>query len=181
MSITWNRMSVLFSFLFFLGICVPVFGDRQVDISADAFEMDGTTRQVFASGNVVVTQSDVKIFGDQAEFDQNKQVVQIFKNVRVIRDKMSLNCERVKAYGKEERIEAMGSVRFSYNGISGRADMAKYNMVAQNVELSGSPKAWQGNDEVSGENIIVDLKKTKIRTTGKAKIVFSVDKISEKK
>jgi lipopolysaccharide transport protein LptA len=173
------RVLFVISFLVFGLLGSFIEGASKIDIEADLFELDGKKNLVIASGNVIVTQRDIKIIGKRARFDQDKNRIRLVGGVTLKRGKMSLVCDQIVALGNKDIIEAQGHVKFTFSGIRGTAGFAKYDMLKQLVELKGQPRAWQGQDEISGKMISVDLEKGKIRTFGKAKVTFSVDRFKD--
>ena len=169
----------------FLALISPVlvFGAKSetstqnIQISADIFELDAKTNLVVASGNVVVTQKDMKILGRMAEFDQKKKVVKLTDHVTLTRGNVTLSCAEIVAYGQESRVEAMGGVQFQSEELHGRSEKALYDFYRQTIRLEGEPRAWKGTDEVSGRVILVDLKRNKMTTQGNAKMVLDLEQI----
>jgi len=146
---------------------------QEVQINADFFELDGDKQEVNASGNVTVYQKDAVITGERARFDKEKNVIQLFGNVQFKKDKLIIHCSHINAYTKKDLIEAIGPIKMSYLDVKGEAEKATYNVKQNVITLSGSPKAWQKTDELSGEIIQIDLKYSKITTKGQAKVKFS--------
>jgi len=149
-----------------------------ISIDATAFEVDGKQNVVIASGNVVVKQGDVTLFGNAGIYYQTVQKVILSGNVKVVRDAMTLTCDRAVAHGKEDRIEVTGNVVFVRGDIRGTSGVGVYDRKSQTIQLSGDPKVWQNRDELTGKTILVDIRRSKVTTQGGAKAVFSVDKFS---
>ncbi len=153
-------------------------GTGTISIDATTFEVDGRENVLVASGNVVVKQGDVTLYGNLGTYYQNLQKIILSGKVRVIREKMTLSCDQAIAYGIEDRIEVTGNVVFVRDDINGRAGAGRYDRKAQTVLLSGDPKVWQNRDELTGKTILVDIRRSKVTTYGGAKAVFSVEKFS---
>ncbi len=132
-----------------------------------------------ASGNVVVNQNDMTLYGRMAQFDQDRQWVHLFGPVTLRQGEMVLTSKEIKAYSQENRVDAMGNVQFRFGDIHGTADKTSYERMRQRVQLEGRPKAWQGTDEISGQSISIDLKRGKIITKGDAKVILNLDKIKK--
>ena len=167
---------IIFSILCLFSI---IHAEEKLHIKADVFEIDGKTNQVVASGNVVVTLRDVNIYGKYCTYNQKAQLVHMTKTVRVVKDEMVLTCNEVIADGQKEIISAEGGIRFNYKTIKGQSEYALYELGKRHVSLTGTPRAWQGEDELLGEVIEIDLEKVKIITKGKAKVRLTIDKLKE--
>ena len=100
--------------------------------------------------------------------------------IQIEKGVMKLSCDSVTAYGKEEIIEAVGGVHFNYLRIKGESDFATFDRKSQVVVLTGNPKAWQNQDMLTGKSITIDLKREKVTTLGKARVVLSLDTLQQK-
>jgi len=175
-------MHFSFFLLLFFALFLPfqMYGaSNKIDLQADAFEYDATKTKVIASGNVVVTQADIKIFGKTAVYLQDLQKTNLKGQIRIEKGALSMTCDQVTALGKENLILATGNVRFNYKNVTGESDSALYNTLLQHVELTGSPKVKQGSDELTGQLISVDLKSNKVRTVGRAKAKISLETVQK--
>ena len=172
--------SALLIALFLMPLTLWCATTQNIDIQADVFELDGKTNEVFASSNVRVTQKDVVMTGKNAKYNQKTQKLSLSGPIQIDKGEMRLFCDSVVAYGKEETIEAIGHIKFNYIKIHGEADFAVYNRLTQKITLTGNPRAWQGQDEVTGMTIWIDLKREKITTEGKARIHLSVETLQQK-
>ena len=144
--------------------------DFDIVITADAFELDGVTKEFVASGNVRVLQEDIVIVGDKATFDKDKNLIQLFGDIELKKGKMNITCKTLNAYGKKQKIKAFGGVNFNYEDIKGSCEIAEYETKSQLLVLNGDAEAWQFGNRLNGDRIFIDLKGQKIRTQGKAKV-----------
>lgn len=147
-----------------------------INIVADEFELDGEKKQIKATGHVQVTQDDILLKSGWAFYDQNKEVIELFDNVNISRDKLNLNCDKAVAFGSENRINAKGNVNFIYEKISGTASEARYNLDEKQVILLGNPKVNHDGDYIIGAIIIVDLERQKVITKGNAEVKITTEK-----
>lgn len=171
---------VAFLFILFLPLalcCHP----GNIDIQADVFELDGKTNELLASGNVKVTQKDILMTGKNAKYNQKSQKLFLAGPIQLEKGTMRLTCENAWAYGQEETVEAIGKIKFNYSSMQGESDFALYNRSQQKITLTGNPRAWQGSDEITGKTILIDLKREKITTEGKARVQLSVETLQKNK
>ncbi|NQY75383.1 MAG: hypothetical protein HRT90_11610 [Candidatus Margulisbacteria bacterium] len=150
---------------------------EKVMMDADLFELDGKINSISASGNVVVSDMDIVITGKKATYTQNNSVITLRGNVILSKDKLHLTCEEARAFEIEERVEAIGKVQFNYGDIQGKSNKAVYFEKEKLIELSGSPVVTRGSDTLRGELIAVYLDGGKIVTSGKTKVIFSVENL----
>jgi len=168
-----------FRFFLFLMIVfsIPLKAAQTVHIESDVFEFDGVKNKILATGHVVVTQRDIVLKSPRALYDKAKQVIQLLDNVELTHVELHLTCDEATAFGDEDKVEAVGHVHYTYRDIVGDADRAVYDMNKQTIVLTGSPTTRQGEDQLVADTVIVDLKRKKVITQGKAKVKLSVDKL----
>ncbi len=154
-----------------------IFGADSVHIDSDQFELDGVTNKVLATGHVVVTQRDIVLKSPRALYDKAKQTIELLDGIELIHNELRLTCDSATAFGQQDKVEAIGHVHYTYRDIIGDADKAVYDMTKQTIVLTGSPVTRQGEDQLVAETVIVDLKRKKVTTQGKAKVKLSVDKL----
>jgi lipopolysaccharide export system protein LptA len=113
-----------------------LFAERQaepIDITADRLEADDTARTARFIGQVVARQADVTLYA--------REMV-VF----------------LPAQGEEiDRIEATGDVRIVQGERVATGQKALFRNRQGEIHLTGSPKVHQGNDMITGEEIIVYL------------------------
>lgn len=154
---------------------------QNITIESDTFELDGKENIINASGNIVVKQRDVTMYGERALFYQKKETAIIFGDVKLIKDKMTMTCDQIIANGKADTIYAEGNIKFNYTDMFGTATKADYDMKKQSLVLKGNPQIEREKDKLSGEEIRVDLKSERITTKGNAHVTVSESSLKKKR
>jgi len=107
--------------------------DAPVSVTSERLEADDKLHQIRFSGNVVARQGDVVIYAGEL--------------VLVYAEKG----------GEIDRIEASGSVRIVQGNRVATGQKASFFNKERKIVLTGSPRVYQGNDFLEGDEIIVLL------------------------
>lgn len=164
-------------------IAPPVFAigvTGNMTIKADNFELDGEKNIVTAQCNLKVLQKDLTLTGNLAQYSRQTQVITITGKVSVTRPNFVMTCKELMADGRDNRITAKGEVLIKFQDIRAKSQNALYNIDKQEIVLTGSPKSWQGKDELSGNQITINLNTKKVVTKGQTTLTFSLDRIRGK-
>lgn len=113
---------------------------QPVEVTADNLEVDQTTGQATFSGNVFVTQGEMKLSADK---------------VQVIYDQEAR---------KIARMDATGNVLLVSGPDAAEAQNAEYTVASGTIVMTGNVLLNQGPSTIAGERMVVDL------TTGAAQI-----------
>lgn len=111
-------------------------------ISSDLMETESGSKTVIFKGNVVVTRGDLTMNSDQ---------------LRIINFQES---------GKMEKMIATGNVRLRYKGRMAYAEQAIYYYEEDKLELLGTPRAVEGDNEISGEVMLLFLRENRTIVKG---------------
>lgn len=113
---------------------------QPVEVTADNLEVDQTTGQATFSGNVLVTQGEMKLSADK---------------VQVIYDQEAR---------KMARMDATGNVLLASGPDAAEAQNAEYTVDSGTIVMTGNVLLNQGPSTIAGERMVVDL------TTGAAQM-----------
>lgn len=113
---------------------------QPVEVTADNLEVDQTTGQATFSGNVLVTQGEMKLSADK---------------VQVIYDQEAR---------KIARMDATGNVLLVSGLDAAEAQNAEYTVDSGTIVMTGNVLLNQGPSTIAGERMVVDL------TTGAAQM-----------
>lgn len=107
--------------------------DKPFHIRSERLKADNQSGILVFSGNVEVRQGNMILTADMIEtrFDPDNREL----------------C----------RIIAQGNVRMSQNDWIGVGEHADYDVAIDRVVMTGSPRIWQGEDQIEGKKIIFDL------------------------
>ena len=147
-----------------------------LEIRADSFELDSKRNVLVTSGNVEAVQEDIRLTGPYGLYDQAKQRIEFTRGVEVVRGALRLTSKKAVADALTKRIVLSEDVRFFYQNIEGQAEKGSYDMEQQLVTFWGNPSVRQGEDRLTGDKILFDSKTGKVTTSGKARVLLSVDR-----
>lgn len=117
-----------------------------IRISSDLMETENRSRLVIFRGNVVAVRGDLTINSDQ---------------LRIVNFQSS---------GNMEKMIAEGNVRLNYKGRVALAEKAIYYSKEEKVELLGNPRAWEGDNQVRGEIMLLFLQDDRSIVKGNEKV-----------
>jgi lipopolysaccharide export system protein LptA len=109
----------------------------------------------------------VNITADRFEIQARRQEATWTGNVRAVRGRTVLTCERLVAYytptQEIRRIECVGNVEATHGDTWARGERAEFDNVTGNLVVTGNPRARQGYNELRGTRIIVDVTRDTIQ------------------
>lgn len=113
-----------------------------IDITSDRVETFSKENLIVFRGNVMARQKDMVIYSDSLEalvFEDGKGIEKVVAggNVKIQQGLRVANCQKAVFYNRDQR-----------------------------VVLTGDPKVWEGDNLVSGEEIIFDIAKNRIEVKG---------------
>jgi outer membrane protein assembly factor BamD len=113
-----------------------------IDITSDRVETFSRENLIVFKGNVMARQKDMVIYSDSIEalvFEDGKGIEKVVAggNVKIQQGLRVASCQRAVFYNRDQR-----------------------------VILTGDPKVWEGENMVSGEEIIFDIAKDRIEVKG---------------
>ncbi len=113
-----------------------------IDITSDRVETFSKENLIVFRGNVMARQKDMVIYSDSLEalvFEDGKGIEKVVAggNVKIQQGLRVANCQKAVFYNRDQR-----------------------------VVLTGDPKVWEGDNLISGEEIIFDIAKNRIEVKG---------------
>jgi lipopolysaccharide export system protein LptA len=113
-----------------------------IDITSDRVETFSKENLIVFRGNVMARQKDMVIYSDSLEalvFEDGKGIEKVVAggNVKIQQGLRVANCQKAIFYNRDQR-----------------------------MVLTGDPKVWEGDNLISGEEIIFDIAKNRIEVKG---------------
>jgi lipopolysaccharide transport protein LptA len=121
-------------------------GSDPIHIEADRMESDPQKESVIFSGSVEAIQGEVTINADTMEVNYFPADTQGAERA-----------EDEKITQKVKNIVAQGNVKIIKKDLIATGNTMTYFSAEQEIRLSGNAKAWQDQNQVSGENIYLYL------------------------
>jgi len=115
---------------------------QPIDITSDKVETYSKENMIVFKGNVVARQKDIVIYADAIE-------------AFMMRDRKGI-----------ERVMASGNVRVQQGLRVANCQKAVFYNIDQKVILTGDPRVWEGENIVSGDEIIFDIAQNRIEVRG---------------
>jgi outer membrane protein assembly factor BamD len=116
--------------------------DQPIDITSDRVETDTKESLITFKGNVTARQRDMVIYADSLE-------AMISKDGKAI-----------------EKVTAGGNVKIQQGLRVANCEKAIYYNLEKKVVLTGQPRVWDGDNMVSGEEIVVDVERNRVEVKG---------------
>ncbi len=176
----------LLTFLLIIITAVTIFPltsfakNDDIILNADSLIYDGIKNQITAEGNVTAETKDIKIVSKKAIYFTKQKKVKLLQDIKLIKDNAIITCDHLDADFNKKIIIATGDLNFKLDDIEASSDKAVYDLKQEKLSLIGNAKAWQGVDRLTGDTIIILIKKKKIITSGRTKIILSPDKLPER-
>ena len=121
-------------------------GSVPIHIEADRMESDPQKDVVIFTGSVQAKQGDVTIQADTLKVNYLPADMQGTEQA-----------ENENITQKIKNIVAQGNVKITKNDLIATGNTMTYFSTKQEIRLSGNAKAWQDQNQVSGENIFLYL------------------------
>lgn len=119
-----------------------------VEITADQLTVDQDSRSATFSGSVLIGQGSLRVSAETVE---------------VVYDDVT---------GQIARLTASGGVTFATETEAAEAQNAIYDLVAEELTLTGDVLLTQGNSALSAESMVVNLQTGTARMDGRVRTVF---------
>lgn len=116
--------------------------DQPIDITSDLVETDTKDSLITFKGNVTARQRDMVIYADfvEAVISQDGKAI--------------------------EKVTAGGNVKIQQGLRVANCGKAVYYNLEKKVVLTGEPRVWEGENMVSGEEIVVDMDRDRVEVKG---------------
>ncbi|MBU0502424.1 MAG: LptA/OstA family protein [bacterium] len=121
-----------------------------ITIEAKSFEVLNKENTITAQGSPKITWNTATIFADQITY-----------------------------YQETSTLKLAGRVRIDYNDIKAWGNTANYQTETEKIILKGAATAKQGENKLSGEEVMVELAGKKISVIGSGKIVISEEELQK--
>lgn len=150
-----------------------------VNIKADNVTYDKSIDKMVFAGNVVITQEDITLTAEEAEFDVDKKIGNIKGNIKLVQTDITITGETLEAYLNDKRYIFQEMVKL----IQERKDKEEKedNIIwnckkleiftdTRNLTATGEVKILKKDYTITAEEAVYNDKEQKIDLTGKVKI-----------
>jgi len=100
---------IIFSLIIFLSFSVSAQEEKKeteesvVNIEADNVTYDKSTNKMIFEGNVIVTQEDITLTAQEADFDVDKKIGQIKGDIKLVQSDITITGETLEAFLNDKR------------------------------------------------------------------------------
>lgn len=150
-----------------------------VNIEADNVTYDKSNDKMIFVGNVVITQEDIVLTAQEADFDVDKKIGQISGDIKLVQTDITITGETLEAYLNDKRYIFQEMVKL----IQERKDKEEKedNIIwnckkleiftdTRNLTATGEVKILKKDYTITAEEAVYNDKEQKIDLTGKVKI-----------
>ena len=150
-----------------------------VNIEADNVTYDKSTDKMVFAGNVVITQEDIVLTAQEADFDVDKKIGNITGDIKLVQTDITITGETLEAYLNDKRYIFQEMVKL----IQERKDKEEKedNIIwnckkleiftdTRNLTAIGEVKILKKDYTITAEEAVYNDKEQKINLTGKVKI-----------
>jgi len=150
-----------------------------VNIQADNVNYDKITNQMVFTGNLVITQEDITLTAQEADFDVDKKIGNIKGNIKLVQTDITITGETLEAYLNDKRyiFQEMVKLIQERKDKEGKEDNINWDCKkleiftdTRNLTATGEVKILKKDYTITAEEAVYNDKEQKIDLTGKVKI-----------
>ena len=181
----FNRFLLTFislSIIIFLSFCSSAQEEKKetvVNISADNVIYDKSTDNMVFKGNVIITQEDITLTAQEADFDVDKKIGQIKGDIKLVQSDITITGENLEAYLNDKRyifqekvilIQERKDKEDKEDNIIWNCNKLEIFTDTQDLTATGEVKILKKDYTITAEEAIYNDKEQKINLTGKVRI-----------
>jgi lipopolysaccharide assembly outer membrane protein LptD (OstA) len=150
-----------------------------VNISADNVVYDKSTDKMIFEGNVIITQEDITLTAQEADFDVDKKIGQIKGNIKLVQSDITITGETLEAFLNDKRyifqekvilIQERKDKEDKEDNITWNCNKLEIFTDTQDLTATGEVKILKKDYAITAEKAIYNDKEQKINLTGKVRI-----------
>jgi lipopolysaccharide export system protein LptA len=143
------------------------------DVALERIVLEGKPRVVIspARGSPITLEAKV------IEVISEEDVILARGNPRILWEDAQIFAKDLKYLQAENTLKLHGMVRVNYKDILAWGNSATYLTEDATIILEGKSRARQGENELSGERVMVSLKDKKISVMGKGKVIITEEEL----
>ncbi len=176
---------IIFSLIIFLSFCASAQEEKEeteesvVNIGADNVIYDKGTDKMIFEGNVVITQEDITLTAQEADFDVDKKIGQIKGDIKLVQSDITITGENLEAYLNDKRyifqekvilIQERKDKEEKEDNITWNCNNLEIFTDTQDLTATGEVKILKKDYTITAEKAIYNDKEQIITLTGKVRI-----------
>ncbi len=153
--------------------------ESMVNIQADNVIYDKSTDKMFFEGNVIITQEDITLTAQEADFDVDKKIGQIKGDIKLVQSDITITGETLEAFLNDKRYIFQEKVKLiqerkdkedKEDNITWNCNNLEIFTDTQDLTATGEVKILKKDYAITAEKAIYNDKEQKITLTGKVRI-----------
>lgn len=150
-----------------------------VNIQADNVIYDKSTDKMVFGGNVIITQEDITLTAQEADFDVDKKIGQIKGDIKLVQSDITITGETLEAFLNDKRYIFQGKVILvqerkdeedKEDNITWNCNNLEIFTDTQDLTATGEVKILKKDYIITAEKAVYNDKEQKITLVGKVRI-----------
>ena len=173
------------SLIMFLSFCVSAQEEKEekeeseVNLTADNVTYDKNINKMLFTGNVIVTQEDIILTAQEADFDVDKKIGNIKGEIKLVQTDITITGETLEAYLNDKRyifqekvilIQERKDKEEKEDNIIWNCNNLDILTDTQDLTATGEVKIFKKDYTITAEKAIYNDKEQKIALEGKVRI-----------
>ena len=173
------------SLIIFLSFCVSAQEEKEekeeseVNLTADNVTYDKNIDKMLFTGNVIVTQEDILLTAQEADFDVDKKIGNIKGEIKLVQTDITITGETLKAYLNDKRyifqekvilIQQRKDKEEKEDNLTWNCNNLDILTDTQDLTATGEVKIFKKDYTITAEKAIYNDKEQKIVLEGKVRI-----------
>ncbi len=173
------------SLIIFLSFCASAQEEKKeteesvVNIQADNVTYDKSTDKMIFKGNVIITQEDITLTAQEADFDVDKKIGQIKGDIKLVQSDITITGENLEAYLNDKRyifqekvilIQERKDKEEKEDNITWNCNNLEIFTDTQDLTATGEVKILKKDYTITAEEAVYNDKDQKITLAGKVRI-----------
>jgi len=173
---------IIFSLIVFLSFCASAQEEKKesvVNIEADNVTYDKSTDKMIFGGNVIITQEDITLTAQEADFDVDKKIGQIKGDIKLVQSDITITGETLEAFLNDKRyifqekvmlIQERKDKEDKEDNIIWNCNNLEIFTDTQDLTATGEVKILKKDYTITAEKAVYNDKEQKITLTAKVRI-----------
>jgi len=176
---------IIFSLIIFLSFSASAQEEKkeaeesEVNIQADNVIYDKSTDKMIFEGNVIITQEDITLTAQEADFDVDKKIGQIKGDIKLVQTDITITGETLEAYLNDKRyifqekvilVQERKDEEEKEDNITWNCSNLEIFTDTQDLTATGEVKIFKKDYTITAEKAVYNDKEQKITLTGKVRI-----------
>jgi len=173
---------IILSLIILLSFCAYAQEEKKesvVNIQADNVIYDKSTDKMIFGGNVIITQEDITLTAQEADFDVDKKIGQIKGDIKLVQSDIAITGETLEAFLNDKRyifqekvvlIQERKDKEDKEDNITWNCNKLEIFTDTQDLTATGEVKILKKDYTITAEEAVYNDKEQKITLMGKVRI-----------